>query len=84
MNIAIGPETQKLLEQQMRRGGYSDPDALVRFALETLGSVDGESFENLNPDVQTAILTAEAQSAHGESRPWKTVREELRARFLAN
>ena len=45
---------------------------------------EGESFENLDPDVQTAILAAEAQSSRSEGRPWKKVREELRKRFLSN
>jgi Arc/MetJ-type ribon-helix-helix transcriptional regulator len=82
MNITLRPATRKLLEERMRKGGYGDADAAVRHALKTLGQVEDEAFEDLDADTQAAIRRAEVQSARGEGRPWKTVKEELRQRYL--
>ncbi len=57
---------------------------LVRIMPPMVIYEEGESFENLDSDVQTAILNAEAQSFRREGRPWKTVKKELRNRFLLN
>jgi hypothetical protein len=82
MIITLSPETQKLLEQQLKKSPHANPDALVRYALETLGHIEAEAFEDLDPDTRAAIERAEAQSQRGEARPWKAVKEELRQRFL--
>ena len=82
MTIEISSETQKLLEDRMKRGGFANPDAAVKAALETLGEVEGDAIEDLDPETQAAIEQAEAESARGEGRPWEEVSAELRARFL--
>jgi len=84
MTITLTPQTQKLVEERMKRGGFATPDDLVRIALETLDRVEGEAYEDLNDDARQAIERAEAQSARGEGRPWEDVKAELRARFLRN
>jgi Arc/MetJ-type ribon-helix-helix transcriptional regulator len=84
MTITLTPETQKLLEDRMKKGGYATPDALVRAALQTLDEVEGDAYEDLDQDTRDAIERAEAQSARGEGRPWEDVKAELRARFLKN
>ena len=82
MTIDLSRETQKLLDTRLKKGGYSDPDALVRFALEMLEEAEGDPFEDFDQATQAAIKRAEAQSARGEGRPWREVKEELRMRFV--
>jgi Arc/MetJ-type ribon-helix-helix transcriptional regulator len=81
MTITLTPETTKLVEDRLKLGGYADADAVVRFALQTLGEVEGEAFEDLDVAAQAAIREAEEESARGEGRPWADVREELLARL---
>jgi Arc/MetJ-type ribon-helix-helix transcriptional regulator len=82
MNITLSPQTQKLLEVQMRKYGYASPDDAVRTALERLDEEEGEFIEDLDPETQAAIEEGLAQAERGEGRPWPEVREELRARFI--
>lgn len=82
MTITISPETQKLLEAQMKKGNFSDPDAVLRIALQTLEQAQGCDYEDLDPETRAAIEKAEAQYERGEARPWEEVREELRTRFI--
>lgn len=82
MTISLSPETQKLLEEHMRRGGYASPDDVVRLALHALTGVEGDTIEELDEETQAAIERAEAESVRGEGRPWEQVRDELRARYL--
>jgi Arc/MetJ-type ribon-helix-helix transcriptional regulator len=82
MTVSLSPETQKLFEERMRRGGYASPEDLVRVALEVLDQAEGEPLEALDAETLAAIERAEAQSARGEGRPWADVRAELRERFV--
>jgi len=82
MNISLSAETQKLLEERMKKGDFSTPDEAVRDALLAREEIDGEPLDQLDPETQAAIERAEAQSERGEGRPWEEVREELRARYL--
>jgi predicted transcriptional regulator len=82
MTISLDPETQKLLEEQMKKHGYSTPEEAVRVALEKLNQIEGEFIEDLDPETLTAITEGLAQAERGEGRPWSQVREELRARFI--
>jgi Arc/MetJ-type ribon-helix-helix transcriptional regulator len=82
MTISLSPETQKLLEERMKRGRFATPDDVVRVALEMLEQYEGDALEDLEPDTLAAIERAEAQSVRGEGRPWEEVKAELRAKFL--
>ena len=82
MHIILSAETQKLLEERMRKGGYPTADDAVRVALQTLEDVEGAAFEDLDEDTRAAIERAEEEADRGEGRPWEEVREELRSRFL--
>jgi predicted transcriptional regulator len=82
MTISLSPQTQKLLEEQMKKYGHSSPDDTVRVALERLDQEKGEDFEDLDPETQAAIQEGMAQDERGEGRPWEQVREELRTRFI--
>lgn len=82
MNILLTPETQKLLEQRMRKGGYSSPDAALREALVTLEEMEGAAIEDLDEETQLKLERAAHESSRGEGRPWADVREELEERAV--
>jgi Arc/MetJ-type ribon-helix-helix transcriptional regulator len=77
VNIALSQETQKLIEDRMRRDGYSSADDLVRAALEVL-----DQPETLDSETLEAIDRAEGQIERGEFRHWKEVSVELRKKYL--
>jgi Arc/MetJ-type ribon-helix-helix transcriptional regulator len=82
MTISLSLETQRLLEEQMKKHGFSSPDDAVRSALEKLDQSESEYIEDLDPQTQVAIAEGLAQDARGEGRPWEEVRAELTARFI--
>ena len=82
MTITLSPETQKLLEEQMKTGQFSDADEVLRLALQTLSQTEAGDYDDLDADTRAAIEESEAQLARGEGIPWEDVREELRARFI--
>jgi Arc/MetJ-type ribon-helix-helix transcriptional regulator len=79
MNIVLSPQTQKLLEDCMRKGSYSTPDEAVRIALETLEQMEAEG---LDDKTLAAIERSEAQIDRGESRDWEDVKRELGTKYL--
>jgi len=81
VTLKLSPATSRLIEKRMKKGGYPDRDALVRFALKTLEQVEGDTIEQLDEESQAALMRAEAQFERGEGRPWSEVKAELRARF---
>ena len=83
MTIALRPQTQKLLEEQMKKGGFATPDEAVHTALQALDELRGEAIEDLDGPTQAALDRAFAQSASGEGRPWADVRAELAAKYLS-
>jgi Arc/MetJ-type ribon-helix-helix transcriptional regulator len=82
MTITLSPETQKLLEERMKQGGFESPDMVVRVALETLDQIEGEALQDLDEETQAALVEAEAQADRGEVRPWEELKAELRAKYL--
>jgi len=82
MTISLSATTQKLLEEQMRKHGYTSADDAVRVALEKMDQEAGECIEDLDAETQAAIKQGIAQAERGAGRPWDEVREEIRARFI--
>lgn len=82
MNIALSPSTQKLLEEQMKKGDFSDPDEVVRLALQTLDQVKADSYDELPPEARSAIEKGQTEFDSGLAKPWEQVRQELEARFI--
>lgn len=79
MSIDLSPETQKLIEEQMRRNGFTTAEEAIRFALEQMDQpVYGEN----DPETLAAIEEGEAQLERGEGRPWEEVRRELSKKLL--
>jgi antitoxin ParD1/3/4 len=77
MSITLSPETQKLIEQRMKRDGYPSADDVVLAALELL-----DQKEPLDEQTLAAIDRAEAQIEAGEYRDFKEVAAELRKRYV--
>lgn len=79
MSIDLSPETQKLIEEQMRRNGFTTAEEAIRFALEQMDQpVYGEN----DPETLAAIEEGEAQLERGEGCPWEEVRRELSKKLL--
>ena len=81
MQISLSPETQKLLDERLKKSGYTDPDALVRFALENLEQLDGGYIEDLDEETQASIERGIAELDRGESRSLEEVKAEFKAKF---
>ncbi len=81
MTITLSTDTQKLLEEKLKTGGYRSADEVVRAALQALSEL--ESLE-LDDDTLDAIDRAEDEIDRGDVREWKDVRDAVRAKFLAS
>lgn len=79
MSFSLSPETQKLIEERMRLGGYSSPDDLVRDAIDVLAQVGGEE---LDEETLASIRRGEEQVQRGEYRDWEQVKAEIRSKYL--
>lgn len=79
MTISLSDATQKLLEEELRRGGYRSADEVVNAALGALKELQSHS---LDDDALDAIDRAEEQIERGEVHDWADVRERVRAKFL--
>jgi predicted transcriptional regulator len=84
MTITLSPETQKLLEEQMKRVGDSSPDEILRIALQHLNDVeiDGGDYEDLDEETRAAIERGEAQYQRGEGIPADEAFEMLRRKHF--
>lgn len=83
MNIVLSPATQKLLEERMKKGGYSTPDEVMRVALEKWEIEDAGPDEELDDEALAAIEEGLAQAERGECRTLEDVRAEFRAKGLS-
>lgn len=79
MPICLQPETEKLIEERMKRGDFSSPDEMVRAALETLDQFDAEELDEAT--IQ-AIDEAEAEYSRGEGIPADQAFAELRRKHF--
>ncbi len=79
MNIALSPETEKLLQEKLNSGDYHSVDDVVHAALEALNEIEAAGLDEATLD---AIDRAEDQIDRGEVHDWKDVREQVRAKFL--
>jgi Arc/MetJ-type ribon-helix-helix transcriptional regulator len=81
MPISLQPETQLLIEDRMKRGGFSSPDDVVRAAIETLDSCDADELDDAT---LAAIDRAEAEYARGEGVPVDKAFAELRRKHFGS
>ncbi len=79
MNIALSPETEKLLQEKLSSGDYRSADDVVHAALEALNEIEASGLDEATLD---AIDRAEDQIERGEVHDWKDVRDKVRAKFV--
>jgi Arc/MetJ-type ribon-helix-helix transcriptional regulator len=79
--FSLSPKTQKLIEERVKATGAS-PDELVQVALQTLDQVQGEEYDQLDPETRAAIEEAEAQYQRGEGIPLDEAFARLRKKHL--
>jgi Arc/MetJ-type ribon-helix-helix transcriptional regulator len=77
MSRALSPETQALIEERMKRGGYSSADDMVRVALDVLNQVEHEPID----DREIADIRASLdQMKRGQIVDWKHFSSQHRAK----
>jgi Arc/MetJ-type ribon-helix-helix transcriptional regulator len=65
MNVSLGPDTQKLLKKQMKRGGYRNEEDAVRAGLAYLEQQEqAGSFEP--GELEKLLAVADAEVARGD------------------
>ena len=75
MKISLTKETERLIEERMKHGGYASTDALIRAGLDALEQQ--ESLGDFEPGEMDALL-AEGEKS-GPSLDGEKVLSELRA-----
>ena len=75
MNITVGPDVQKLIEERLNRGGYATPEDVILAAMGALEQV--ERFGDFKPGELDALI-AEGETS-GEPLDGEMVFAELRA-----
>ncbi len=78
MNITLGPETQRLLEDQLKSGQYTSPDEVLRAALNALNEISPGELDEATLD---AIDESEDQIEHGQVEDWEDVRARISAKY---
>lgn len=81
MTITLDDETQKLLEQQMREGGFKSAGEVVRAALESLSR---EQIPPMDEETQQAIDRGMDEYERGETLDGDHAIAELRKKYLGN
>ena len=77
--MTLSVETQRLIQERMKKGGYPTVDHLVQAAIGALDEFDAQPLDEAALD---AIDRAESQIERGEDRDWEGVKAELRRKFL--
>jgi Arc/MetJ-type ribon-helix-helix transcriptional regulator len=80
MSVLLSPETQALIEERMRRGGYSTADDVVRVALDVLHQVEDDGTDDSE---MVALRASIEQMKRGEVIDWTDLSAELRRKHLA-
>jgi Arc/MetJ-type ribon-helix-helix transcriptional regulator len=81
MAITLRPETERLLEEQLKSGAYDSVDEVVYAALNALGAL-GEIQLGNDRELLDGIDRAEAQIERGDVHEWDAVKDRLRGEFL--
>jgi Arc/MetJ-type ribon-helix-helix transcriptional regulator len=82
MQITLSPETQKLLEEQMKQSGQATADEVVRIALESLRVREAFDYDDLDAATQASIEEAQAQCDRGEGIPVEQAFAELKRKHF--
>lgn len=76
MAITLSPEIEKMVNEHIQSGAYSNADDVLRDAMEVLSKAD----ERERRETQAAIERALEQSRRAEGRPAEEVLDEIRAK----
>jgi Arc/MetJ-type ribon-helix-helix transcriptional regulator len=76
MNLVLSPQTQKLLEERMTKGGYHTADEAVRAGLEYLSQHE-QSGDFQPGEMATLLAEANAEIERGEILEGQTVFDEI-------
>jgi len=76
MAISLSPETQRIIEEGVKRRGYASPDDMVRAGLALLDQADTGDFEP--GELDRLIAQAEAESKRGKGIDSDEVFAEIR------
>jgi len=79
MQVALSAETQALIEERIKQGGYSTADDVVRVALDVLHQIEDEQIDD--GDIAN-IRQAIEQMKRGEVIDWKQFSGQIRRKYL--
>jgi putative addiction module CopG family antidote len=79
MQVALSPELERFVEEQVKAGRFASPAEVVEAGLARL-MLDRP--DELDAEDLAAIEESEAQIARGEDMDWKEVSKELRRKYL--
>jgi Arc/MetJ-type ribon-helix-helix transcriptional regulator len=82
MTISLSAETQKLLEERMKAGGFPTADDAVRAALQRMAEHDAWTGDEIDDETWAAIERAEAQYQRGEGIPVDEAFERIRRKHF--
>ena len=77
MALLLSKETQELIEQRMRRDGYSTPDEVIQTAIDLLDV----HTQPMDEETISAIKEGHAQLERGEGMPIEEAAKQLRAKY---
>ena len=80
MNVALNPELERFIEEQVKAGRFASPAEVLEAGLARL-MLDPLADE-LDEEDLAAIEESEEQIARGEDLDWKKVSAELRRKYL--
>ena len=80
MSIAIKPEQQQFIQQQIALGRFRSEDEVLEKALQLLASQYLE-YDNWVEDTRAKIAEAQAEIDRGEGIPLETAISQLRAKL---
>lgn len=82
MTISLSSETQKLLDDQMKKGRFATVDETMRAALRSLDeSTRTSDYDDLPAETREIIEESDRQIDRGGGRPWNEVRAEILSQF---
>lgn len=79
MKVALSPELERFVEEQVKAGRFASPVEVVEAGLARLML---DQPDELDAEDLAAIKESEAQIARGEDLNWKDISKELRRKYL--
>lgn len=80
MNVAIKPDLERYIEDQVKSGRFSSVSEVLEAGLARL--MLDPAADELDSDDLAAIEESEQQIAEGKDLDWKTVSKDLRKKYL--